>query len=517
MKKNPVAWAALIVSSAALASSSGMLRTIPAAPKVSDEGQRAAQALSQAYGAVADFARPSVVQISVSKKGGRALNIPGMRRFQTPRGNGNGPAIPKDFEELLRKFLDPDSGVPEKEQFGPAPQMGLGSGFVYDSRGHILTNNHVVENSDKIEVTFHDGVKAKATLVGADKQSDVAVIKVDNTSYPPLPRGDSAKLKVGQLVVAVGSPFGLGQTVTTGIISALERNAVGINDFESFIQTDAAINRGNSGGPLIDMNGQVIGINSAIVSGSSGNDGIGFTIPINLANNVAEMLIKDGKVHYARIGIKLQALTSGLAHDLGLEPGTKGVFVEGVLPGSPADKAGLKEGDVIIGFGGDRIEDSAKFRLKVATSEVAKPYDLEYLREGKSKKVTIVPAPYENIVFDQEREAGDREVIDRAEPAKTVIGGFGLEVEPLTAAISKQLGISESQKGLIVTSVKPGSPAAEEGIEEGDVITKVIRDRKPQPLSSVKEFQDLASKKDELSLFVQSQNGGRYVTLSKKK
>ncbi len=235
--------------------------------------------------------------------------------------------------------------------------MGVGSGFVYDNHGHILTNNHVVENAEKITVTFYDGVEATAKVVGTDKQSDVAVIKVDNTSYPALPKGDSIKLKVGELVMAVGSPFELSQSVTTGIISALERNAVGINEYESFIQTDAPINRGNSGGPLVNMNGEVIGINSAIVSGSSGNDGIGFAIPMKLASSVADMLIKDGKVHYARIGIELAPLTPPLARQLGLEQGTKGVLVGDVVPGSPADKAGLKQGDVITSFAGEKVHD----------------------------------------------------------------------------------------------------------------------------------------------------------------
>jgi serine protease Do len=516
MKRNPVAWAALIVASAALLSSAGFLRTIPAAPKVSDESQRTAKALSEAFGAVAEFVRPSVVQISVQKKAGRIPGLPNMRRFQNPNPRGNGQAIPKDFEELLKRFLDPESGNPEKEQFG-FNATGLGSGFVYDNRGHILTNNHVVENSDKIEVTFHDGVKVKATVVGTDNQSDVAVIKVDNTSYPPLHRADSNKLKVGELVMAVGSPFGFSQTVTTGIISALERNAVGINKYESFIQTDAAINRGNSGGPLVDMNGDVIGINSAIVSGSSGNDGIGFTIPINMASSVAEMLIKDGKVHYARIGIELAPLTPAVARDYGLDEGTKGVLVQGVLPGSPAEKAGMKEDDVIIGFAGEKVQDLSSFRLKVATSEVAKPYEIKFIRDGKERSVSVVPAAAEKIVFEQELEGQNRESQKPVEPEKTMIDDFGLEVQPLTPALAKQLGIPEKQKGLLVSSVKSGSPAAEEGIEEGDVITKVIRDRKVQSLTTVKQFQDLTSKSDELSLHVRSgKSGGRYVHLTKK-
>jgi serine protease Do len=511
MKRNPVAWAALIVASAALLSSAGFLRTIPAAPKVSDEGQRTAKALSEAFGAVAEFVRPSVVQISVLKKAGGISGLPNTRRFQNPNPRGNGQAIPKDFEELLKRFLDPDSGNPEKEQFGFGAQ-GLGSGFVYDNRGHILTNNHVVENSEKIEVTFHDGTKVKATVVGTDKRSDVAVIKVDTTTYPSLHRADSSHLKVGELVMAVGSPFGLGQTVTTGIISALNRNSVGINEYESFIQTDAAINRGNSGGPLVDMNGDVIGINSASVSGGSGNDGIGFTIPINMASSVAEMLIKDGKVHYARIGIALAPLTPTLARELGIEEGTKGILVQGVAPGSPADKAGIKKGDVIVGFAGEKIQDASSFSLKVATSEVAKPYEIKFIREGNERTVSVVPADREKVVFEQEQELDSP---TSTEPEKTTITDFGLEVQPLTPALAKQLGI-EKQKGLLVSSVKSGSSAAAEGIEQGDVISEVIRDRKIRPLTSVKEFEELTAKSDELSVYVQRGKLGRYVTLSKK-
>jgi serine protease Do len=515
MKRNPVAWGALIVASAALVSSSGFLRPMPAAPKVPLEGQQAAKALSEAYEAVAEFVRPAVVQITVQKKGGNMPQIPGMpnmRRFQLPPG-GNENMTPKDFEDMLRKFLNPQ-GVPEKEQFG-FRNMGVGSGFVYDNRGHILTNNHVVENAEKIKVTFYDGGEATAKVVGTDKQTDVAVIQVDNTSYQALPKGDSSKLKVGELVMAVGSPFELSQSVTTGIISALERNSVGINEYESFIQTDAAINRGNSGGPLVNMNGEVIGINSAIVSGSSGNDGIGFAIPMKLASNVADMIIKDGKVHYARIGIKLQRLDAPLARQLGVDPETKGVVVGDIVPGSPADKAGLKQADVITSFGGEKVHDLSSFRLQVATSEVAKSYEIGYLRDGKSRTTSIVPAPADKVVFDIERQDGTPDRSEKAEPAKTSVNAFGLEVQPLTAELAKPLGLPHDLKGLVVSSVKEGSPAAEAGIQEGDVITKVVHDRKIQPMTSAAEFENLVSKADELALYVQTGKVARFVTLSK--
>jgi serine protease Do len=342
------------------------------------------------------------------------------------------------------------------------------------------------------------------------------VIKVDNTSYPPLPKGDSARLKVGELVMAVGSPFELSQSVTTGIISALERNSVGINEYESFIQTDAAINRGNSGGPLVNMDGEVIGINSAIMSGSQGNDGIGFTIPINMAASVANMLVKDGKVHYARVGIQLAPLSPALARQFGLDEGTKGVLVGDVLPGSPAEKAGLKQGDVIVGFGGEKVHSLPSFRLKVATSEVSKPSELVYLRDGKERTISIVPAPAENIVFDMEKDGQPGSQRPKAsEPEKTAINGFGLEVQPLTADLAKPLGLPTDLKGLVVSSVKDGSPAEAAGIEQGDVITKVILNHKPQPLTSVKDFQDIAGKSDELAVYVQKGKVGGFVILNK--
>ncbi|HMF37457.1 MAG TPA: trypsin-like peptidase domain-containing protein [Isosphaeraceae bacterium] len=518
MKRNPVAWVAILVSTAALVSSSGVLRRMPAAPNVSPESQKTVQALSQAFESVADFVRPSVVQISVQKKAARFPSLRGLP-FPGPGGrnpNPNSPKDLKDLEEMLKRFFGPD-GAPEREQFGGRGQ-GTGSGFVYDNRGHILTNNHVVESAEKITVAFHDGTEAIATVVGTDAKADVAVIKVDNTSYPPLPRGDSGKLRVGELVMAIGSPFELNQSVTTGIISATERNEVGINEYESFLQTDAAINPGNSGGPLVNMSGEVIGVNSAIVTGGRGNDGIGFAVPIAMAVNVADQLIKDGKVHRARIGIKLGLLTPVLAKQLGLEPGAKGILVDEVVPGSPADKAGLKQGDIIVGFAGEKVTSRPAFRLKVASSPVGKSYEIDYYREGKRQSTTITPAPAENVVFDLERETGQDRESRSAEPAKTAVNEFGFDVQPLTAELAKSLDLPADIKGLLVSEVKEGSSADAEGIKQGDVITKVVRDRRIQPLSNVKELQDLASKVDELSFYVQSgKNTGRFVTLSKAK
>jgi len=519
MKRNAVAWAALIVSGAALVSSSGLLRPMPAAPSIPAESQKSARALSDAFAAVAEYVKPSVVQISIQRKAGatsRRFGGPNRRMpFPFPPGGRN--LDPKDLEEMLKKFFGPDGIHPEKEQFGAQRGEGTGSGFVYDDKGHILTNNHVVESAGKITVTFYDGTEAAATVVGADPQSDVAVIKVENTSYRPLPKGTSGKLRVGDLVMAVGSPFGLSQTVTTGIISATERNDVHINEYESFLQTDAAINPGNSGGPLVDMNGQVVGVNSAIVTGSHGNDGVGFAIPIDMATQLADKLIKDGKVSRARIGIILEPLTPAMARQLGLDPKTRGVIVGQVLKDSPAEKAGLKTGDVITNFRGNTVQSVPTFRLSVAASDAGSPFELTYIREGKEHTTKVVPAPAEAVVFEREQPTETEKPAPRRETSKAEIKGFGLEVQPLTSDLVRSFGL-KTNEGVLVSAVKESSPAEAAGIEQGNIITKVVIDKVIQPVKSVKEFEELADKSDELAVYVQAADQpGHFVTLSKAK
>lgn len=532
MKRNVVAWAALVVSTAALVSSRGLTRSVPAAPGIPAESQKTARGLSDAFVAVAEFAKPSVVQISVVRKNaGSNLRLPGGGR--NPFQNPNGPQgmDPKEFNDLLREMMkrfNTPEFAPEKEQFGDGRAHGTGSGFVYDESGHILTNNHVVSGGGKITVAFHDGVEASATVVGTDPKTDVAVIKVDNTSYRPLPKGASSKLRVGELVMAVGSPFGLSQSVTMGIVSATERNELGINGggdtYESFIQTDAPINPGNSGGPLLDMDGRVIGINSAIMTGShtlgasGGNDGVGFAIPIDLASHVADKLIKDGKISRARIGVGIQPLSAKDARNLGIDPKIKGALVNQVLPGSPADKAGLRSGDVIVAFNNTPVASVAAFRLQVASSDIGKPGSIKYLREGKEHTTEVVLGSADKVVFEQEKARAHSESEVKKEEAKTTIGDFGLEVQPLTAELAKGFGLSNETQGLLVSSVKEDSPADAAGIKAGAVITQVVRDKRILPVKDVKEFRDLATKSDELMIFVKSSEiPGAFVTLSKAK
>jgi serine protease Do len=283
------------------------------------------------------------------------------------------------------------------------------------------------------------------------------------------------------------------------------------------LQTDAAINPGNSGGPMVDMQGRVVGINSAIVTGSRGNDGVGFAIPIDMADTIAGKLIKDGKVTYARVGIKLGVLTPALAKQFGLDPNTKGVVADEVLPGSPADKAGLKAGDVITSFDGKPVLSVPTFRLRVAASDVGKAFSMTYFRAGKEHTTTVTPAAATQVLFAQEREGSENPESPKAEPPKAEIKDFGFEVQPLTSELAVQFGMDKDTKGLLISSVKEGSPAEAAGLEEGMVITKVVQDRELRPVPALKEFQDLVGKSDTLAVHVQTKEGARFVTLSKAK
>jgi serine protease Do len=492
MKRNAVAWAALVLSVAAIISSRSFTKAVPAAQEIPEEGQRTAKALSDAFGAVAEFVKPSVVQINVEKKS--ALRSFGRGRTPSPEG-----VDPKDFEDFLKRMLPPGFKF-EKEQFAAE---GTGSGFVYDDKGHILTNNHVVNGADKIKVTFSDGVEMAATVVGTHPETDVAVIKVDATHYHPIPHGRSEKLKVGEWVLAFGSPFGLDQTVTAGIVSATERNDVQINQFESFIQTDAAINPGNSGGPLVDLNGRVVGINSAIATASRSNSGVGFAIPIDMAVRLADKLIKTGKVNPARVGVAIEPVTPALARKLGMDPKTKGLLVDKVYPGTPAEKAGLKDGDVITSFDHHPVNNRKDLQYLVATSDIGKTYPLQYVRDGKAHEANVAPAAAEKV--DEAAVPKTRRAPSSSAP-KAEVDDFGLAVQPMSPDFAKKYQYDEGAEGLVVTDVKEDSPAAQAGVEPGDRITKIIKDHKPQSIQSAKDFDDYVKHSDEITIFVEDVN-----------
>ena len=517
MKRNALAWAAIVISTAALVSSRGVTKAVPAALQISPEGQKQARALGDAFNAVAEYVKPSVVQISVQRKvKGGALRIP----FNGAPGDPHQNFGPKELEDALKRFFGPE-GKFEKEQFGGLAE-GTGSGFVYDDKGHIVTNNHVVQDAEKIVVEFYDGEQVEAKVVGTDPKADVAVIKVPSTTYRPLPKGKSGNVKVGDWVLAIGSPFGFDQTVTSGIISALGRNDAHILDprgdsYEDFIQTDAAINPGNSGGPLVDLDGKVIGINAAIATATRSSAGIGFAIPIDMAAQLADRLIKDGKITRAMIGISLDPLTPAMAKNFGLDPKTKGVVVGGVVPGTPGAKAGLQVGDVITGFNGNAAKNVNSFRNLVSTSEIGKEFALTYVREGQEKTANITLVPFEATKLSRvDRARPDRDEEAKPEPAKAELNDFGLDVQELTPELAKQFGFAGEIKGVVISNVKDGSSADANGLEPGMVVTKVFKDKKITALTSPKQFQELAGQVNELTIYAQNAQGiGHFFTLVK--
>ncbi len=517
MKRNAVAWAALAVSTAALISSAGLTRKVPATLEIPAAAQAQAEALSTAFSSVSEFVKPSVVQISVKKKATPRARMKGAPRPGDPHQNVD----PKEFEEMMKRFFGPDFRF-EKEQFGA--EMGTGSGFVYDDKGHILTNNHVVENAEVIDVTFSDGEKFSAKVVGADPKSDVAVIKVETTSYQPLPRGESAKVKVGEWVLAVGSPFGFEQSVTAGIISALDRSdarILGNDTYEDFLQTDAAINPGNSGGPLVDLKGRVIGMNSAIATSTRSSAGVGFAIPIDMASHLADRLIKDGKIQRALLGITLQPLSSSLAKDLTGNPKVKGILVGDVVEDSPAAKAGIKAGDIITGFNKKPAQSVPLFRNLVSTSEIGRKFQLDYIRDGKPETAEVVLAPAEAVMKVVNR--GEPKVEEKAadkpkepEVAKAEVADFGLEVQELTPALAKQFKFPEGTKGVLISSVKEDSAADAAGLAPGLVVSKVVKNGRVATLNSPKQFSELTAGGQEVTLYVSTPNGrGMFVPLAK--
>jgi serine protease Do len=347
----------------------------------------------------------------------------------------------------------------------PRREGGMGSGVIVRQDGYILTNQHVVDGAEEVTVELTDGRTFDAKVVGTDEPSDLAVLKIDAPNLKTLALGDSDSVRVGDVVLAVGNPLGVGQTVTMGIVSAKGRStSTGDGSFEDFIQTDAPINRGNSGGALVNTEGELIGINSQILSPTGGNIGIGFSIPANMARNVMAQLIEHGEVRRGRLGVTIQGITPELARSLNLS-GTSGALVSDVDEGSPAEAAGLKRGDVITGLNGAPVKETNELRNEIAALQPGSEAKLTIMRDGKEQMLTA--------------RLGELEGVNRAESLERAAEGsakFGLSVEPLTAERARELGI-EARSGVVVAGVEPGSRAADAGLRTGDVIEQV--DRKP--------------------------------------
>ena len=387
--------------------------------------------------------RPAVVNISTSTVGGSGGQQPSP---PSPFGEDD------PFSEFWRRFF----GDPMPR--GPHRQKSLGSGFVVDREGYILTNNHVVESGDKIIVRLSDDKEFEAELVGRDPKTDIAVIKIDaDISLQTAPLGDSDQLEVGEWVLAIGNPFGLEHSVTSGIVSAKGRH-IGAGPYDNFIQTDASINPGNSGGPLINLRGKVVGINTAIFSRGGGNIGIGFAIPINLVKELLPQLKSKGKVTRGWLGVVIQGVTPGIAESLGMDE-ARGALVANVSGDGPAERAGIQIGDVIVDFNGQSVKESNDLPIIVARTPVGKKVDVLVLRDGKEKKLSVTIG-----------ELKDEEVIASTKGK----GDLGLTVQRVTPQIAESLGLDRAQ-GVVITTVEPGSPAEEAGLRPRDVIVEIDR------------------------------------------
>lgn len=393
--------------------------------------------------------KPLVVNISttaVSEARG------GAQDFGSPFGEED------PFNDFWRRFFGGPGGPGGQGPRGPQRQRSSGSGFLIDSDGSILTNNHVVENAQKIIVKLSDDSEHEAKVIGRDPKTDIAVIKIEaKSSLPMATLGDSDKLEVGEWVVAIGNPFGLDSTVTSGIVSAKGRH-INQGPYDNFIQTDASINPGNSGGPLINLRGEVVGINTAIFTRSGGNIGIGFAIPVNLAKELLPQLRGKGKVTRGYLGVLIQKVTPEIADSLGMERGY-GALVANVSKDGPAEKAGVKVGDVIVEFDGKEVKDSAELPIIVARTQVEKKVRMKVLRDKKEVMLNVAVG-----------ELKEEEVVASA-PEK---GELGMTVQRLTPQIAESLGL-EKAEGVVVTQVEPGSAADEAGIRRGDVILEIDR------------------------------------------
>ncbi len=463
------------------------------------------------YAPLVEKVSPSVVTIATSK-------------LQTKNRN------PYFNDPMFRKYFglpDPDEEQDENAKTPKGNQgkkrlqrAGLGSGVVVAADGYILTNNHVIDGADEIIVTFgRDKKEYKATKIGNDPATDIAVLKIDAANLTPITFTDSSKIRVGDISIAIGNPFNLTQTVTMGIVSALGRKGIersmGPGDnarFEDFIQTDASINPGNSGGALVDVEGRLIGINTAIFSMSGGNQGIGFAVPANLARTILESLIKTGKVSRGALGVKLQPLSDDLASQFKIEGGNGALIVE-VNAKSPAEKAGLQSGDVITEVGGKKVENDRELQFIIASMAPGTKADLKVLRDGQDKAITV--------------ELGERDTMIKglaaAQPPKPTDPDVldGVTVGDLDPEVRKKFDIPESSKGVVIAEIDPESPSAEAGLKVGDVIleAKGEKDAKAEPITSSKQAVELSErlkKEKKVLLRVSTKGASRYVVVERK-
>jgi Do/DeqQ family serine protease len=400
------------------------------------------------YASTVEQVTPAVVTIRTQ---GRARMV--------PTGMDQQPQLPPGFED----FFGPQFRLPQQPR---GRQRALGSGVIVSQDGYILTNNHVIDNADDIKVEMEDKRTFSAKLVGADPATDLAVLKIDARALPILALGDSDAVRVGDVVLAVGNPLGIGQTVTMGIVSAKGRTTGvgnGSGSYEDFLQTDAPINQGNSGGALVSLDGKLVGINSQILSPSGGNIGVGFAIPSNMARSVMDQLVGGGKVHRSRLGVTAQGITADLAASLGLKD-LRGALVSKVDDGTAASRAGIRQGDVILSVNGHAVSDSNDLRNRIASVKPGTTVDIGLLRDGRNE---TVHAKLEELPAAGAGR-GERDSEGRSER-----GRFGLSVQPVTPELAERLELPRGTKGVAIIEIDPDGEAAASGLQKGDVIEKV--------------------------------------------
>ena len=466
---------------------SPVLPQTPAAVESTAPATDGASLPAAGFAPIAKWVTPAVVNITASSRGERISGKKDQRQewkdrmeeFGWPFGGPNGPRMPRN------PF--------DRKPHGDGRPDGMGSGVIVSPDGYILTNNHVVDEARDLTVTLPDKREFKATVVGTDPKSDLAVIKIDGKHLPTVSWGDSSRLQVGEYVLAVGNPFGLNSTVTLGIVSAVGRGKMGITQYEDFIQTDAAINPGNSGGALVNTKGELVGVNTAIFSQTGGYQGVGFAVSTAMAKPIYESLVKTGKVVRGYLGVSIQDVTQDLAKSFGLTD-QKGALVSDVKEDSPADKAGLKQGDVIVGYQNQPIEDSAALQRQVTRTTIGDKATMRLWRDGRERTLTVTVG-----------EQPDEVKTARVDLPTGESGLAGLAVQELDRDAIRELGLKAGTKGVVVAEIEPDSPAERAGIVRGDVIREINR----QPVQSVKDFERLASglKKEEPTLILINRRG----------
>lgn len=478
------------------------------APVLAQNRLPAPGAPANGFADLAERLLPAVVNISTTQvvRPERPQAAPGQRRPEAPQFPPGSP-----FEEFFRDFFDRQQrggGGGQQEQ-APRRAQSLGSGFIIDPSGIVVTNNHVIAEADEIKVILQDNTQLNAKLLGRDSKTDLAVLKVESSKpLPSVTFGNSDNVRIGDWVLAIGNPFGLGGTVTAGILSARARD-INSGPYDDFLQTDAAINRGNSGGPLFNMNGEVVGINTAIYSPTGGSIGIGFSVPSSLAKNVVEQLREFGRTKRGWLGVNIQTVTDEIAESLGLEK-ARGALVARVTEKGPAEKSGIQSGDVIVRFDGKDVTDMRRLPRIVAETAVGKAVKVELWRKSKMMELDVTLGELE----ENEPQAANTQRQRPQQQGTAPIEALGMQLTALTAELREKFQVPENSKGVLITRVDDGSTAAERGLRAGDVIVEVAQQEVTQPAQVLDKVQE-ARKGNRRSVLIMVERAGeqRFVGL----